>query len=406
MKWVSFFFLFLTLGLAQEVLPSVVAFEAREIEFEFLKEVAADEYQAIQEIIGGPQVILLVEADQTENTLVEQLQSLSRFDELEAIGFYESQPVFIPLVEGDTGVQSCTHQLVINKTDDSAKATIILSEAIVNGELTGVLGVDPQSAANPDDHGGVFDHWHLDAIQAADPTLHIGSAPTVIAILDTGIAMSSAFRHSIRQGYGAVGVDNYSLPRGHGTPIASIAAGENVGINPEAKLIDVHVCHGESCVLSDIIVGLCRTLNDFGDPSEETGHPNLVINMSFSGIVPNYILLHVINYAIINMNIPIVVSVGNTGEGGLARFPAAFNFPLFNTGLIAVGRIDSNMEFAEKNTHQSLISNLDSERFTYIDVLAPGETLQLLNPNGNHQTMDYRGKFFCCRACFRGCRVT
>lgn len=187
----------------------------------------------------------------------------------------------------------------------------------------------------------------------------------VIAVLDSGCDVSHRdLKDNIIGGYNFTNDYNsnpsmYIDNNGHGTHVSGIISGKNykyeIGIAPESKLLILKVLDskGEG-EISNLIKGIEYAINWRGTNGEKVR----IINLSLGALESNEELYKIIKKAI-NMNISVVVSSGNDGDGDQKtkeyRYPAAYN------EVIQVGAIDFSDNVA-------YFSNINNE----IDIYAPG----------------------------------
>lgn len=124
---------------------------------------------------------------------------------------------------------------------------------------------------------------------------------------------------------------------GHGTHVASLIAGKNCGIAPEANIISYKVIGGEgAATTSDIIKAL--------DYIYTEGYKYIdIVNMSLGGgntvEVITGMYEYAINRVVLDRQIPIIVAAGNSGKEEYL-YPAGFK------EVITVGAVDIDLEVA------------------------------------------------------------
>lgn len=194
------------------------------------------------------------------------------------------------------------------------------------------LYIDPRSSYGI----GAIDH--LGAIRAREAHARGRSGQGVtIAVLDTGVSAHPELAGRLRGDLGFNALDpgppedDYDAPNspGHGTPIAVLAAGQTLGVAPQAEVMPVKVCDGTgTCLSSHVILGLCHAVSAV-EPTR------LVLNLSLGGDTPTAALNAILAYAL-EQGAVVAAAGGNQGEqGSPTHYPAAF--PL--DGMLAVAAL-------------------------------------------------------------------
>lgn len=100
---------------------------------------------------------------------------------------------------------------------------------------------------------------------------------------------------------------------GHGTQVASIIAGKNIGVAKLANIVSVKIldCNGEG-TNSDLIYSLHWVLKNFKKPA--------IVNLSIGG-PPSKLVDDAVNL-IIDKGIPVVVAAGNSAEDACLQSPS------------------------------------------------------------------------------------
>ena len=187
-------------------------------------------------------------------------------------------------------------------------------------------GIDGQGAHA----GGQTDH--LSAIRAgAAFELGLGGEGVTIAVLDSGVSEHVELQGRLLSGYNAIADNTDTVDTDpHGTPVAVLAAGNTLGVAPEALVLPVKVCENGVCLASNIIKGGCWALENAPDGPEA-----LVMNLSLGGDNPSEIIEALLGAAIDN-GTSVAASGGNQGETGSPRhYPAAHDLG----GLVAVAAV-------------------------------------------------------------------
>ncbi|WP_309570071.1 S8 family serine peptidase [Deinococcus sp.] len=187
----------------------------------------------------------------------------------------------------------------------------------------------------------------------------------VIAVLDTGVGLQSSGEWGARllpghaftaAGESSAAADDFvgdsrdedgtritaGATRGHGSMVASLAAGTTFGIAPAAEVLPVKVCdsHGD-CRTSDVVRGVCWALA-YGNQRFGGDLKRLILNLSLGGDTGGFerdVMRTVLKQAI-DLGATVVTSAGNQwadyGRGALYE-PRSYPAALELEGLIAVG---------------------------------------------------------------------
>ncbi|MDR0405221.1 MAG: S8 family serine peptidase, partial [Clostridiales bacterium] len=196
------------------------------------------------------------------------------------------------------------------------------------------------------------EYWNMAAMSVpAARDLGYSGEGVKIALLDTGIDTNSS-QYRVAGGVSFVdGVDGYADDHGHGTTMASVMAGDALGIAPGAELYAVKVLDrkGEGRY-SGVIQGIYWAIEQGVD----------IISMSFGADEYSLFLEEAIDAAT-EAGITMIAAAGNTG-GTKAQYPARY------PKVIGVGASGEDGGFAEySNTGDGL------------NILAPGESIAALS---------------------------
>ncbi len=189
-----------------------------------------------------------------------------------------------------------------------------------------------------------FDLWNLEMIGAFNAKKYSSGSNVKVGVIDTGIDFDhKEFEGKKSLGYNFIddSLDFYD-DNGHGTHVAGIIGGKNVGIS-NAILYSLKVLDSYgSGDLSDIITSVDWAISKNLD----------VLNLSLGSPSYSFGLEEIINVAH-NKGIYVVAAAGNEGKG--YSFPAAYE------NVISVTAIDKNKRHAE-------FSNVNDMN----DISAPG----------------------------------
>lgn len=266
-----------------------------------------------------------------------------------------------------------------------------------------VLGISPQT-----DYDTGAEYVPLDGREeVAAPVAHgrgFTGKGAVIAVLDTGVGLQSESEWSGRllegRQFTAAGESSYTgddyvgnltdedgvitganQAQGHGSQVASLAAGTQFGVAPEAKVLPVKVCDQQGkCRTGDVVRGVCWALG-YADTHFKGNLKPLILNLSLGGDTGDFerdILKMVLKQAI-TLGATVVASAGNDWDDYLRgalyeprSYPAAFDLD----GLIAVGAVRKPVgnERFEPSTY--------SNRGSWVDILAPGSLVKAIDAYG------------------------
>ncbi len=188
-------------------------------------------------------------------------------------------------------------------------------------------------------------------------------ADVVVAVLDTGIdrAHADLLGANIADGYDAVAqrAGVHDDADGHGTAVAGlIAASDNgfgtAGVAYGATLLPIRVSNDANRIYSSDLIAGIRFAADAGAD---------ILNLSFGGYTYSAAEYDAVAYAL-DKNCILIAAAGNDGQTAQAELPI---YPAAYDGVIAVGSC------APDGTRSLFSQNNDT-----VDVLAPGEGLQLL----------------------------
>lgn len=264
------------------------------------------------------------------------------------------------------------------------------------------LAVNPQT-----DYDTGADYTPLDGREeVAAPAAHgrgFTGKGTVIAVLDTGVGLQSFSEWGSRRLTGrqftAAGESEYTgddyvgeltgedgVPtggqaQGHGSQVASLAAGTQFGVAPEAEVLPVKVCDQQGkCRTGDVVRGVCWALG-YADGRFKGNLKPLILNLSLGGDTGDFerdILKLVLEQAI-DLGVTVVTSAGNDWDDylrGALYEPRSYPAALDLDGLIAVGAVRKPV--GSETFEPSGYSN----RGSWIDLLAPGSLVKAIDAYG------------------------
>jgi subtilisin family serine protease len=219
---------------------------------------------------------------------------------------------------------------------------------------------------------------------------------TVIYVIDSGVTpVFSEFGSRIREAHnwapgpnGQVDPNDTGDCYGHGTRVASLAAGATYGVAKDAAIVNLRVtdCNGAySSSTSTVIAAINWMIADHANnhPSEPA-----VANMSLgSAFGPDSALDAAAVNAVLS-GITVVVSAGNQQLDACSRSPARVgnpnSYPQGNgASVITVAAVDSNESF----------SGWYSNYGTCVDILAPATYLTTMTSSGNSDSTWYGTSF-------------
>ena len=134
---------------------------------------------------------------------------------------------------------------------------------------------------------------------------------------------------------------------GHGTHVASLIAGTNCGIAPEANIISYKVIAGDNSADSQTVIAALDYIYNVGYQHID------IVNMSLGGGNDAYVMTGAyeaaINRVVIERGIPIICAAGNTGTENNNVYPANFQ------EVITVGAVDINRQMAYFSTSSNQV---------------------------------------------------
>lgn len=209
-----------------------------------------------------------------------------------------------------------------------------------------------------------LDLWHLDAIgllrARQRPEYELTGKDVTVAILDTGVKEVAEIKGKVAGAYD-LNVDNWSvIPRktskdtdGHGTHVAGLVCGKNVGVAPDAKVANVIMIPQGSGNLSNFILAMewvaqqpeISILNmSAGIPGFVPGMESALTGLIAAGVLP-------------------VIAIGNEGKN-TSRSPGNYR-AAFSVG--ATNRHDAIASFSGGG--QMFVDNMV---YAVPDLVSPG----------------------------------
>ncbi len=208
--------------------------------------------------------------------------------------------------------------------------------------------------------------WNLDRIDQREPTpadgySYDGDGTGVhVYVLDSGIrATHDEFQGRIGEGWDFVDDDDDPDdigPIGHGTGVASVIGGKDLGV---AKNVTLHAVRVLDQMISgdeaDVVAALEWVVDNHISPA--------VINMSFSTSIDDDEMAQAIQQAV-DEGITVVASAGNAGEDACNYYPAGF------PGVITVGASD-------RDDSRFVTDGFESNIGSCVDLFAPGVDVEI-----------------------------
>ncbi len=235
---------------------------------------------------------------------------------------------------------------------------------------------------------------------------------SLIAVLDTGIGMPGVgvglkpfgSRLLLGQQFTRESQLNLNLAKvtdddfraagasvGHGTQVASLAAGVPYGVAPEASVLPLKVCDAAGqCRVGDIVRGLCWALST-AQGQNQLG--SLIVNMSLGGDTGDFErdVLRTVLSQTAKYGVQLVASAGNDWTEYLSgalyevrQYPAALNL----SNLTAVGAAEQPVA-----DPAHLRTSRYSVRGSWVDVLAPGTLVWANGPDGKESSSNQGTSF-------------
>jgi len=192
----------------------------------------------------------------------------------------------------------------------------------------------------------------------------------VAAVVDTGIDVNHCeFAGRIIDFKNFTKTDNKDTD-GHGTHVAGIIGGNNIGVTPEARVMALKV-FGDVNVNANIHEAFLHILK-YNETAKEEDKV-IVVNCSFGGSYDGY--MHYLIRRLINSGVAVIVAAGNSGDGKADTIEFA-SYPSFLYEVITTGAVDKNGQPAGySNTHDG------------IDIGAPGSEIYSAWSGGGYKLL-------------------
>jgi len=223
--------------------------------------------------------------------------------------------------------------------------------------------------------------WHVDHVLKGRPREGYGKGVRV-GIVDTGLdASHPEFKgtRTVLARFRGHRTDVVPFPHfdkfGHGTSVASIICGRNLGLSPGVEIAVCDVFENRKARILDVLHGinwLCD--NPFGD-----GRPVDVINMSLGLVGYNSVFEEIIATAVEKEGIIFVAAVGNDSHtSGPTTSPACY------TDVISVGALNrAGNQASFSNVGQAQIGGPEQP-----DIWAPGVEIYCATQGGKYDSLD------------------
>ena len=245
---------------------------------------------------------------------------------------------------------------------DSSVPFLLAQPGVLSVEKDAPMGMlAVQQVESPTPSWGIDRIDQRTTIPASDPAYKsaygyrsAGSGSTIY-VVDTGVYPHADFGNRLSQsGYtGFADGNGTSDCYGHGTHVASTAAGTQYGIAKNATIVPVRVL---SCAGSGSVSGVIAGLDWILSPMNTNSHTQAVVNMSLGGAASG--ALDEAIGRITNAGMTMVVSAGNENSDACTRSPARA------PSAITVGATD-------RTDAKASYSNFG----TCVDINAPGTSI-------------------------------
>lgn len=225
--------------------------------------------------------------------------------------------------------------------------------------------------------------WHLTAIGLKDARargIQRTGQGVVAAVLDTGIDSTVPdLEGRVRDSY-VVDPTTYAiqrtgnpcidtLPDGHGTQVAGLICGKEVGVAPGAQVVNVTILKQGRGWLSNFILALEHVAT--------TSNID-VVNIS-SGIIGFMPEMQDIMLTLLALNIIPVVAVGNEGRHR-TRSPGNYR------DVVSVGAMTKQYRVASFSGNATI--SLNNQIYSVPDLVAPGDSVYSCIPGGEYEAAD------------------
>jgi subtilisin family serine protease len=265
------------------------------------------------------------------------------------------------------------------------------------GMMAGTLAACGGSGGGDDDDGHTsggdtappklaYTQTHLEQINAiGSRMMGVGGADSAIAVFDTGIDGSHAeFGGRAVAGNDSLADDGDRTYKGaaltdegsHGTSVASMAAGENVGVAPDANVASYKVLgrFGTGGSAQNLLDGLTAAAN---------ANTRYVLNFSINAPIypsrpstPVGQMRDIIVNGINNQDWVVVAAAGNT-SGNTTAGPASADEAVFGGQVLVVGAVNANNQLADFSASATTNSELAGDAGDILGVVehfivAPG----------------------------------
>lgn len=218
--------------------------------------------------------------------------------------------------------------------------------------------------------------WNIQMVNAPSFWEKTKGDGVVVAVVDTGLDVN----HSEFEGrvispvnFTALGYRDNDVTdkEGHGTHVAGIIGGKNVGVAPECRIMPLKVFGGDN--VNESICNAFKYILDWNESCNEKDRV-VAVNCSFSGTVYDPLMAYFIR-RLVSEGVAVCVAAGNAGDGD-PETHEVFSFPAFIWEVVTTSSVDRNGKIAHY-----------SNSFDGIDLCAPGSEIYSAWPGGGYKVL-------------------